>query len=169
MNEFKQSAMKTIAFFASQLSGICDGRISAGFVETFKIFHQGQKIELKQIASVYEEHGRVCILPYDQSSVSQVAKELKDSGLNAYAFSRQQVVVNVPPRCGEERDRIIAHIKRLAEDAKVAIRNARKKCKQRNKGTKDEMHKLELKLQEVTDKSIKEIDEMANFRSSKLR
>jgi ribosome recycling factor len=162
MNEFINQAAKALDFFNSQLRGICDSNISAGFVETFRV----QKTELKQIALVYEDKGRVIVIPFDRSLVPKLAKDLKDLGLNAYAFSKEQIVVNIPSRCGEQRLEIQAHIRKLAEEAKVVVRNLRKKCKQRLKAT---IREHEKELQKITDEATSRIDQLAKWKCENLR
>ena len=169
LHEFREKVTMTIGYLTSQLRCVHDGNVSAGFVETFKVPHQGQKTEVRFIATVFEDRGRICVIPFDRSTVPKVAKDLKDGGLDAYAFSKEQVAVNIPRFCGEERLKVQAHIEKLGEDSKVSIRNARKKCKQQFQGNKEEGREFEKKLQKITDAGIAEVDSVIAHRCRTLR
>lgn len=157
-------------FFEEQIRCIHEANVSASLIETFKVPFQGQKVELRFAATVYDDRGKVVVIPHDKSCVTNFAHILKEAGLNAYVFSKEQVVVSVPPRSGDQRQDTCARILRLAEESRVAIRNARKKAKQQHKGlSKDEMRDLEKELQEITDASIGEIDAMAEKKCGNLR
>ena len=76
---------------------------------------------------------------------------LKKQGFNAYKFSKTTVVVNIPLPCGENRHKVAAQAKKIGEEAKVAVRNIRKKFRKKDKDN-------EKQLQTMTDAAIKEID-----------
>ena len=58
-----------------------------------------------------------------------IAKYLLDSGFEAYKFSKDTVVINIPLPTGEQRDKVVKKLKSLGEETKVALRNIRKKWK----------------------------------------
>ena len=165
MNEldtFKNHAIKTVEVFERQLSGIHDSQLNTGVINTVIVSYQGTKIEVRQMSQVWEEKGRITCQPYDKAFVPSLAKQLADMGYNAYAFSRDTVVVNIPPRCGEERQKICAYIRKLGENAKIAVRNARKKCKQ--KLGKD----AEKEIQQITDKATELVDQIIDNKCKQL-
>ena len=160
---------KAIQTFLDQIQGIRYGTIDSGFVSSMKVPAYGQQTCLSHLAEIGGELGRISIRPYDPTLVGSIAKSLQDSGMNAYVFSKQEVVVNCPTPTGEDRERICAHIKKLSEDAKVSIRNIRKKCKQQIKRDEDDPKSAEKRLQEHTDSAINQIDDIANEKINKLK
>jgi hypothetical protein len=100
--------------------------------------------------------------PYDTALLGAIDKAIKAKGFNSYVFSKTQVVVNSPPRSGQDRERVVAQINKLAEEARVVIRNIRKKTRQ--KAEED----IDKPLQKLTDEKIKEINNLADYKVSNL-
>ena len=90
------------------------------------------------MASVTGQGDRIVITPFDPSNVPAVVKALSDAKLNAYALNPRTVCVGVPPVSGEQRAELARHVKKLGEEAKVAVRSirqdARKQIAARGKG-----------------------------------
>jgi ribosome recycling factor len=165
--DFREHAQKTVQFLGNQFATIFESTINSGMVETSKVLYHDQKIEVRHIAQVFDSKGRISIVPYDRQFVGSMAKQLADAGFNAYAFSRDEVVVNVPPRYQEETEKVCAHVRKLGEEAKVAIRNARKKAKQHI--PKDKVREMEKELQEITDNAIDTVNGMVEKKCQYLR
>lgn len=159
---------KTLAHLKTQLVGIRDGNLSSAVVETVKVDYNGQLTELKNMASVSQKDRRISIYPYDPSSMGEIQQALKKHGFDSHKFSKQEMGVNVPPPSGEEREKTIAHVKRLGEEAKIAVRNIRKQHKT-NQSSEDQQKSHDKKLQEATDQHIRQIDEIIEQRIAKLR
>lgn len=147
---------RAIDFFCDQLKGIRYGEISSGLIDTIRVEAYDQKLPIKQLALTHLEKRRILISPYDTHLLSAIDKALKQQGFNSYVFSKTQVVVNCPPKTGEDKEKVIVQINKLAEEAKVVIRNIRKNI--RNKSEDDEDDK---NLQKITDESIKKIASLA--------
>jgi ribosome recycling factor len=86
-----------------------------------------------------------------------VVKALTESRLNAYALNPSTVSVSIPPISGEQRAEIARHVKKLGEDAKIAIRairqEARKLIEASGRGS-------QRSVQDVTDEAVSEIDRL---------
>lgn len=160
---------KTVETFQDQISVIRYGVIDSGFVESMKVPAYGQQTCLSHLAEVSSQLGRISIRPYDPALVGSIAKALQDNGMNAYVFSKHEVAVNCPMPSGEDRDRICAHISKLSEDAKVGVRNIRKKCKQQLKRNDGDPKAIEKKLQEYTDSAIDQIEQIAKDKIDRLK
>jgi ribosome recycling factor len=172
VNDAKSKMGKAIDAFFDQIQGMRRGGLDAGFVETIKVLAYGQKTCVSHLAYVSEAQGRISIVPYDPNLVGPIATGLKESGLEAYKFSKTEVVVTKPPSSGEDRNKACDQIRRLGEDAKVSVRNIRKKCKQQLKRLKLDENELkgnENRLQEITDVAIEEIDQAINDKISQFK
>jgi len=156
---------KALDFFYDQLRGIRWGSITAGLLDSVRIPLDGQKVPLEHLAWSVPNKGQISVTPYDPKHVGLIANTLKQDGFNAYAFSKTSVVVSVPQRSGEDREKVISHIKKLAEEARISIRNIRKKTRQ--KAT--DVALIEKELQQITDRTICEIDKYADSWIEKMR
>ncbi len=165
MNDWKPRMYKTVRNLAEQLAGIRAGTLSVGFVETFRVSLQGNSVAIGKMASVTGQGDRIVITPFDQSGVPAVVKALSDAKLNAYALNPRAVCVGVPPVSGEQRAELARHVKKLGEEAKVAVRSirqdARKQIAARGKGS-------ERAVQEATDAAVSEIESFLRAKLAEL-
>ena len=140
---------KTVDLFKSQLFGMEDN-VSESLIATVKVPYDHQATPLQHLSLVSQKDRRVSVTPYEPMMVGVIEEELKKQGFNAYKFSKTTVVVNIPLQDGESRKKVVLQVKKLAEEAKVSIRNIRKKFRK-----KDKDHDKE--LQALTDSAIQEI------------
>lgn len=153
MNDIKQHMQKTLDLFRSSLVGI-GPQVNESLVSTIKIFCNGQQTPLQHIASIVHNKRQLSITPYDQNLMNDILKILIKNGFDAHKFSKQSIIINVPLPSGEELKKIQKHVDKIAEDARVSIRNIRRKFK-----TKDN----EKEIQSITDFYISEIDSSAEL------
>ncbi len=142
---------KSLQYFTEQLQSIRCGFISVGLIDTIKVPYQGQKVPISQVSMSYPKNNQICITPYDTSLIGPIADTLKEAGFNAYSFSKTSVVVSCPRPSTDQLDKVISQIKKLAEDAKISIRNVRKKMRQQSKD-------FDKPLQLLTDQYIDKVD-----------
>lgn len=141
---------KSYDYFVEQLQSIRSGFISVGLIDTVKVLYHGQRVPISQIAFSVPKQTQICITPHESALLVPIADALKESGFNAYPFSKTSVVVSCPRPSTDQREKVIVQIKKLAEDARVAIRGVRKKMRK----DKD----LDKPLQILTDKYIGKVD-----------
>jgi ribosome recycling factor len=151
---------KCVGFFADQLIGIRSSVISPSVIDTVRVEYQGTRVPVSHIATTFSDQCRVLVQPHDPQMLGTIDKALKQAGFNAYVFSRTQVVISFSVLSGEQRARVTAHIGRLAEAAKVAVRNVRKKLAR--EGGKES----EAALQQMTNQAVERIE---GLKQGKLR
>jgi ribosome recycling factor len=166
MNEVRQAMARAVAYFSDQLLGIRSGVISPGVVDTVRVEHEGNTVPIAQVAVTFADQGRVFVQPHDPQMLGAVDRALRRAGFNSYVFSRSQVVVSFSPLSGAERARVIAHVGRLAEEAKVAVRNVRKRARQ--KLGKEELKAADHQFQGLTDEAIQRIEELKESKLAAL-
>lgn len=147
---------KAVEFFQDQIRTIRHGRITPGIIDTVRVECYEQKLPIQQIAWTAPQKARITITPYDPQLLGAIDRALRKEGFNSYVFSKTQVVLNLPPISGEDREKVISLVSKAGEDAKVAVRNVRKKYRQSL--TKDEMQEADKALQALTDEKILEIE-----------
>ncbi len=141
---------KTVDHLEEQLIGVRWGTVTSGLVDTVRVSAYRGITELRYLASTQGDAKRIQVTPYDPNLIGPINTALNDAGFNAYVFSKTSVVVNVPQRCGEEKEKVIKRVRKLGEEAKVSIRNIRKKA--RKELDDDDA------IQRMTDSSVNEID-----------
>ena len=157
MNDWKPRMQKAVRHLADQLAGIRPGTLSIGFIETFRVAVHGNSVAIGRMAGVTGQGDRIVVTPFDPSHVPAVVKALTEARLNAYALNPRTVAVGVPPVGGEQRQELARHVKKLGDEAKVAVRmirqDARKQIAARGRGS-------ERAVQEATDAAVEEIERL---------
>ncbi len=141
---------KTVELLQSQLVGL-EGNVNDELISTIKVEYNHQPTPLQHLSLVHQQDRRISITPFDPSMMRVIEEELTKQGFHAYKFSKTTVVVNVPLPSGDQRRKVAAQAKKIGEEAKVAVRNIRKKFRKKDKDN-------EKQLQTMTDAAIKEID-----------
>lgn len=147
---------KSVEFFEDQIRSIRFGHITTGVIDTIRVECYEQKLPIQQIAWTTADKQRICVTPYDPQLLGAIDRALKKDGFNSYVFSKTQVVINLPPMSGEDREKVTAQVMKVGEETRVSIRNVRKKFRQSL--TKDELQRIDKQLQEITDEKILEVD-----------
>lgn len=157
---------KAVDYFRESIVGIRSNTVSPGLIDPIKVDYYGQATPIKHLAQTGKTDQRIFIDPHDLSMIGKITTKLKASGFDAYQFSKQRVIVNIPPISGDERKKIIKQLHKMAEESRVAIRNVRKAWRQSL--TKEELEGKEKYIQETTDKAIGCIEELLDDKLSAL-
>ena len=150
MKEANESMLKTFDLFKRQIIGIGPD-IDDSIMQNLRIGYHAQPTPLQHLCSFAKKDRQVSVTPFDPQILGSVEDVLKEHGFEAYKFSKNTIMVNIPIASGEVLKKIKAHKDRLAEEARVAIRNTRRKYR-----TKEN----DKEVQDLTDYYIKAIDRM---------
>ncbi|MDX2132521.1 MAG: ribosome recycling factor [Planctomycetota bacterium] len=126
--EAEEHMEKALDYLKAELRGVRTGRASPALVEFVKVEYYGSQSDLKSIASVsVPEPTQLLIKPFDQASIAAIKQAIEKSGLGLNPISEgKQIRLMVPPMSAERRAKDAARIKKMGEEAKVVIRNARR-------------------------------------------
>ncbi len=119
---------KAVDYLKQELRGVRTGRASMALVEYIKVDYYGSPTDLRQLALIsVPEPTQILIKPFDAASSQQIVKSIQnaDLGLNPVAEAKQIRMV-IPSLSGERRVQLIGSVKQMGEQAKVAVRNARR-------------------------------------------
>ncbi len=130
--EFLDSATermdKTVEHYLHDARGMRTGRANPGLIENLRVDYYGSKTPLSQLASITVPEPR-CLLvkPFDASIVKEIEKAVlaADLGLNPSAMGTS-LRISVPHLSEDQRKKMVARVKSMAEDAKVSLRNVRR-------------------------------------------
>jgi ribosome recycling factor len=157
MNDPKTRMRKTVRRLADQLAGIQTGSLSVKFLETFRARIDGTSTPLIRMGTIAHRGSQFFIRPFSADNTAAIVRVLVEAKLNAYALDPKTVCVTSPPMSVEQREQVAAHVKKLGEEAKVAIRSirqdVRKQIAAHGRGS-------ERAVQEDTDEAIAEIENL---------
>ncbi|MCA9194885.1 MAG: ribosome recycling factor [Planctomycetales bacterium] len=166
---------KAISVLKNSLSGIRTGRATPGLVDSVRVEVYGSQSPLKQLASIgAPEPNQLVIRPYDASTIKDIEKAIVSSDLGLNPQNDGKIIrINIPPLSTEVRKRMVARIKELAEEAKIAIRSIRRDAnklietaeKDKEIG-EDDRDKLKEDIQELTKKYEAEATDLAKAREA---
>lgn len=170
---------KAVSVFKDELRGLRTGRATPALVDSIRVEYYGSPTPLKQLAQISTpDPQQILIRPFDQGCLKDIEKAIRSSDLGMAPNSDGKMIrLTVPPMSGEQRNKMVARIKKSAEEAKVALRNIRRDANkhfdqseknkemtedERDKG-KEDVQKLlkdyEDKVTDVADKKTKEVQE----------
>ena len=165
----KDRMEKSLDAFAQILSEVRAGRANPAILNKIKIDYYGTPTPINQVAGVSVPEARLIVIqPWDASVLKEIEKAILASDIGINPNNDGKVIRLAFPELNEERRKeLVKEIKKIAEEAKVAIRSIRRdgideaKAKQKNSEmTEDELKMAETEIQKITDKNIEEIDKI---------
>lgn len=173
----KEKMQKAVDHLKEDLNTIRTGMANANMLDRVNVDYYGSPTPLKQIASISVQEGRTLVIkPYDPSSLKDIEKACNMADLGIAPQNDGTVIrLTVPQLTGETRKEMAKKVGKYAEEAKVAIRNIRrdgneafKKSNKAKEISEDEQAELEEKLQKLTDKFIKKVDEAVDVKTKEI-
>jgi len=177
LSEMRQKTQKTADALDREFKKMRTGRASVSILEGIGVECYGTQMHLNQIASLSSPESRLLtIQPWDQSVIGDIEKSILKSGLGLTPMNDGKLIrISIPPLTEERRKELARMAKKMAEESKVSIRNHRRDANEilkelKNEGeiSEDEMYKYQDKVQEITDKLIKEIDEIRKEKENEI-
>jgi ribosome recycling factor len=160
---------KSVDSIQKELAGIRTGKATPTLLDGIKVEYYGNLTPLSQVASVsVPDHRLLVIQPWEKRLIPEIAKAIQKSELGLNPIQDANVIkLPIPPLTEERRKDLVKLVKKMGEEGKVAIRNIRregidelKKTEKEKKISEDDSRKAQEKMQEITDKHIKMIDEL---------
>ena len=165
----KEKMNKAIENMEERLSTIRAGRANPAILNKVKIDYYGTPTPINQVAGISVPEARLIVIqPWDTSILKEIEKEILKSDIGINPNNDGKVIRLAFPELNEERRKeLVKEIKKIAEEAKVAIRAIRrdgmdmaKTAQKNNEMTQDDLTAAETKIQKMTDTKIAEIDEL---------
>ncbi len=181
MSDFVKDAesrmQKTIDAVKGDFGSVRAGRANAAVLDRIQVEYYGSPTPLNQVASVSSPDPRQLVIqPWDGSLLKAIEKAILTSDLGINPQNDGRVIrLSFPQLTEERRKDLTKQVRKYAEGGKVAIRNIRrdamdkvKAAKKKSEITEDDAKDIEKKLQDVTDKYIKKVDELAAEKEKEL-
>lgn len=177
MEEAERKFNKAVEVAAEDFGSIRTGRASPVLLERLSVNYYGTPTPLNQIATVSAPEARLLIIqPYDRNAIQEIEKAITQSDLGFVPSDDGQLIrVPVPQLTEERRKELGKLVKHRAEEGRVAVRNVRRDAvealreeEKKGESTKDDLHRGTEEIQKLTDKHIKDIDELMEKKVEEL-
>ncbi len=166
---------KATSVLKNALAGIRTGRATPGLLDSVRVEVYGSMSPLKQLASIgTPEPSQLVVRPYDTSTIKDIEKAIvaSDLGLNPQNDGKL-IRINIPPLSTEVRKKMVARIKELSEESKIAIRAIRRDANkdldtaEKDKViSEDDCKSMKEEVQELTKKYENEANDLAKSREA---
>ena len=160
-----------------EFAGVRTGRASAALLEGVRVDYYDTPTPLNQVASVSVPDARTLMIqPWDQSVLTKIERAIQKSDLGLTPVNDGKVIrLAIPPLNEERRKQLAKSVGKLAEEARVAIRNVRREAKEKVKAllkdkeiSEDDERRSEAELQKLTDRSTQKVDELLKKKEQEI-
>ncbi len=174
---YEERMSGAVRHLEGEYAAIRAGRANPGVLDKVTVEYYGTPTPINQVASVSISEARTLLIqPWDKSLTSLVVKAIQtsDIGINP-VDDGTSIRLNFPPPTEERRKALSKDISKMAEEAKVSVRNIRRDAidkfkaqKKQSEITEDALKDLEEQIQKITDKFVKEIDAVAQAKTKEV-
>ncbi|WP_232662446.1 ribosome recycling factor [Pseudonocardia sp. TRM90224] len=168
---------KAVSVAKDDLAGVRTGRATPNMFARVLVEYYGSMTPINQLASVNIPEARLVVIkPYDAGSLRSLEKAIRESDLGLNPSNDGQIIRCVIPQLSEERRREMVKVARgKGEDARVTIRNVRRKAMEElhrivkdGEAGEDEVGRAEKELQATTDKYVHQVDDLVKHKEAEL-
>ena len=168
---------KTIEHLLQELSIISTGRASANLLDSVKVDYYGSIVPINNLAHVSAPDPQsIVVQAFDPGSLELIEKAIQNSDLGFTPNNDGNIIrINIPALTEERRNEMVKIVHKVAEENRISIRNARRdandsiKKQQASDGVSEDEVKIWLhNTQELTDKFIKEINDIASNKEKEI-
>ena len=175
--EIEEKMNKRVEGFNGELKTIRAGRANASVLDKVAIDYYGSMTPIAQVGSISSPEPRMLVIqPWDTSVLQEIEKAILKSDIGIAPQNDGKVIrLSFPPLTEERRKELVKTVKKYSEEAKVQVRNVRrdsledyKTMKKNSEITEDDFKNAEKDIQNLTDKFIKEIDEITAAKEKEI-
>lgn len=173
----EEKMKKTTSVFEENLSEIRAGRANPAILNKITVDYYGTPTPINQVAGVSVPEARLIVIqPWDASVLKEIERAILASDIGITPNNDGKVIrLNFPELNEERRKEIVKDIRKMSEEAKVAVRQVRrdgidefKKKQKDSEITEDELKGAEDQIQKLTDKYVEEIDKITEVKEKEI-
>lgn len=177
MQNTENKMNKAISALETDYAAIRAGRANPAILDKVMVEYYGAQTPISQVGTVSVPEARMIVIqPWDAGLLKDIEKAIQASDIGINPNNDGRVIrLNFPQLTEERRRELKKGISKRGEEAKVAIRNIRrdslevfKKQKKNNEITEDDLKDMEEKIQKLTDKFVKKIDEITAAKEKEI-
>ena len=163
-------------FLEEELARVRAGRANVAILDGVRVESYGSKVPLNQVANISTPDARtIAIKPWDKKQIRDIEKAIMDSDVGITPENNGEIIrLGIPQPTEERRRDLVKQCNKIAEKAKVEVRNVRADIKDKlKKAIKDGLSEdnekdAELDLQKLHDKYIKKLDELMEAKNKEI-
>ncbi len=177
INEADDRMNKAIDVLKKDYATLRAGRATPSLLDKIQVDYYGVPTPINQMAKISVPEPRMLtIQPWDKSGLADIERAIQKSDLGLTPNNDGSIIrLNIPQLTQERRNELVKLVKKKAEDSRVAVRNIRrdandqlKMLKKEGEISEDEEHRAEENIQKMTDKHIKDIDHILEFKEAEI-
>ena len=174
---YEEKMEKTISVFKENLSEIRAGRANPAILNKIMVDYYGVPTPINQVAGISVPEARLIVIqPWDLNLLKEIEKEILKADIGINPNNDGKVIRLAFPELNEERRKeLVKEVKKMAEEAKIAVRAVRRDGIEKSKAeqkegniTEDELKKSENDIQKITDKNIEKIDKVLEKKEQEI-
>jgi ribosome recycling factor len=178
LKDFDRRMRGAIDTLKKEFAGLRTGRASVHLLDAVVVNVYGQRLPINQVATVSTPDARtISVQVWDKGQVGAVEKAIREANLGLNPLTEGALLrLPIPALNAERRQELAKVAHKYAESARVAVRNVRrdgmellKKLDKDGQMSEDDHHKSSAKMQELTDKLIKEIDQTLATKETEIK
>lgn len=169
VSECEEHMRKAVVHLQDEFATVRTGRAAPAMVEKIRCEYYGSEVPLQQLAGFSVPEPRVLVVsPFDKGALKSIEKAIQTSDLGISPSNDGQVIRLTFPQLTEERRKELVKVAhRMAEEARVAVRNVRrdvlnefKRAEKDGEVSKNDLGRAQDEVQKLTDAEVKAVDDM---------
>jgi ribosome recycling factor len=169
LGEAKDEMEKALRSLRIELQKVRTGRANPALLENVNVDYYGTPTPLRQLANLSAPDPRLIVVsPYDRGAIGDLERAIRAANLGFSPNNDGKIIrIPIPPLTEERRKDLVKQVKKMAEEHKIGVRDARRGAMEMVKeleddGTisTDDKRRVEKQVQDLTDDHVKKIDEM---------
>lgn len=177
LKHYEEKMGKCVAAYERELGSVRAGRANASLLDKVSVDYYGAPTPINQVGEVKATDPRTIVIsPWDITLLKPIEKAILASDLGLQPQNDGKIIrISIPQLTEERRKEITKQVAKMSEEAKVAVRNVRrdandklKDAEKRKEITEDDRKSFEKKIQDLTDKFIKQIDAVTDAKNKEI-
>ena len=173
----EEKMKKSVSVYEENLAEVRAGRANPSILNKIKVDYYGVPTPINQVAGISVPEARLIVIqPWDLGILKEIEKEILKSDIGIYPNNDGKVIrLNFPELNEERRKELVKEVKKMAEEAKIAVRAIRRdaienyrKMQKDSEITEDELKTAEEDVQKITDKNVNEIDKILENKEKEI-
>ena len=175
--QLKETMEGDIQSLEKSFNKVRTGRASVALLDGIKLDYYGVMTPLNQVATLSTPESQLILIsPWDKGAINAIGKAIQKSELGLVPNNDGKVIrINIPPLTEERRKELVKVVKKITEEYKVRLRNARrdanndfKKLKTDGDISEDNMHDYQNRVQKITDDYINKADKVLTAKEAEI-
>lgn len=177
LDTLKKEMEQTLEALRKELTKVRTGRASTALIEGVMVEYYGTRTPLNQLAALSVPESRLLLVqPYDRNAMSSIEKAIYQSDLGLTPINDGKVIrVPIPELTEERRKELVRHIRKVAEEYRVSMRNHRRDANERVKKmqkekqiAEDEARSTQDRVQKFTDEYLDKLEKVLKAKEDEL-